>query len=79
MVGSAAAAGEEQSPHVEYHFTLNELKNEGAASREQVAVAAQAQRMSSCGGVCAPGPLLSVSADFLCLNVYSSTLQQAHP
>lgn len=34
LIGAAAAAAarEEQSPHAEYHFTVNEMMNEGCAS-----------------------------------------------
>lgn len=47
---SFAAAHQDQSPHVEYHFTVNYMINEGAPLySEQVAVRAKTEMTSSCG------------------------------
>lgn len=48
-----AAAHQDQSPHVEYHFTVNYMINEGAPLHsEQVALRARTETTSSCGCVC---------------------------
>lgn len=68
-----AAAHEEQSPHVEYHFTVNYMINEGALLySQQVAVRAKAEMTSSCGGALMPrhqDTTALYSTGFLFLNV----------
>lgn len=82
----SAAAHEDQSPHVEYRFTVNYMINEGAPLySEQVALRTEAEMTSSCGDVKGGGGglqntrtrLHSAQHEFLFLNAESSIIHQA--